>query len=75
LPGLKAYQPGYPNSDALILLLGYRTESRLKLAYTYDLTVSRLGVGSGKSHELSIFYETLPKRKRPKFRTIACPIF
>lgn len=75
LPGLKAYAPGYPNDDAVILLFAYRSPSRFKVGYSYDLTVSRLGIGSGGSHELSLFYESPVRNKRRKFRIISCPVF
>ena len=41
------------NPDAAILSAGMRT-GILKLAYSYDLTVSRLGLGTGGTHEIGI---------------------
>lgn len=75
LPGLKAYQPGYPNDDAVILMLGYETPYQLRLVYSYDVTVSKLTMKSGGAHELSVIYEWPKKGKNRKYRSIPCPKF
>jgi len=72
---LKAYQPGYQNNESLVMLVGYEHSKGVSLGYSYDLTLSRLAGHSGGAHEISIVYETRPKRKRPKKRTIPCAKF
>jgi len=57
IPALKAYKPGYSNNDAIILSAGYMIQDFLSLGYSYDITISKLGVGSRGAHELSIIYE------------------
>lgn len=64
----------YGGSDAIILMLGCRFD-RFQVVYSYDLTVSRLGVGSGGSHELSLTYEAKIKPKKRKYRAPVCPPF
>ena len=62
------------NRDAFILLVGIQ-QSRFKLGYSYDITVSRLTNQSGGSHEISLGL-TLPcKDRRTLYRTISCPSF
>ncbi len=70
----------YRKDDAFIVLVGLEQASKngpkFKCGYSYDVTVSRLGLSVPKgSHELSVSY-VLPCRKRPKrWRTISCPSF
>ena len=65
IPGLKAYQPGQPNNDAIVLLIGYSMPSVISIGYSYDITISRLTNASGGSHEISLIYEyAQPKYKR-----------
>jgi type IX secretion system PorP/SprF family membrane protein len=72
---LKAYQPGYQNNESLVVLVGYEHTKGISIGYSYDLTLSRLAGHSGGAHEISIVYETRPKRKRPKKRIIPCAKF
>lgn len=64
----------YRNKDAFIMLIGINT-AHFKLGYSYDLTMSKLGTGSGGSHELSMGLYFGCKPKRRTFRTISCPSF
>lgn len=75
LPGLKAYKPGYPNDDAVILMLGYRTENQLRFVYSYDITVSMLTLKSGGAHEVSLIYEWPRHSKNRRYRAVPCPKF
>lgn len=75
LPGLKAYKPGYPNDDAVILMLGYQTENQLRFVYSYDITVSMLTLKSGGAHEVSVIYEWPKHSKNRKYRAVPCPKF
>lgn len=59
--------------DALAIMLGYKLQS-FSIGYSYDFTISSLGLGSGGSHELSLIYEfTVHARKR--WKSIPCPTF
>ncbi|MEO8588365.1 MAG: type IX secretion system membrane protein PorP/SprF [Flavobacteriales bacterium] len=75
LPGVKAYQPGYSNSDAVILMAGYETENQLRFTYSYDITISKLTMKSGGSHEISLIYEWPKKAKNRKHKVVPCPKF
>ena len=75
IPGLKAYEPGYQNNDAVMIMIGYGLED-LKVGYSYDLTISRLATSSGGSHEISVIYEFWQEqkvRKRRKHLIVPCP--
>ncbi len=61
----------FPNSDAVALMAGVRLID-LSLTYSYDVTVSRLGFGTGGSHELSVSY-TFRIQPRRRWRAIPCP--
>ncbi len=60
---IKQYKPGYGNREALIFMAGY-TIKYLKVAYSYDYTISKLFASTFGSHELSLTYEFMDKRKR-----------
>jgi type IX secretion system PorP/SprF family membrane protein len=74
LPGVKAYKPGYSNSDAVVLMLGYETPAHLRMVYSYDVTVSKLTMKSAGAHEISVIYEW-SKSKNPRRRAVPCPKF
>ncbi|MCB0759152.1 MAG: type IX secretion system membrane protein PorP/SprF [Flavobacteriales bacterium] len=75
LPALKAYQPGYPNDDAVVLMFGYETPYQLRLVYSYDVTVSKLTMKSGGAHEISVIYEWPKHNKNRRYRAVPCPKF
>ena len=75
LPIVKAYQPGYGNSDAVILMAGFETEYQLRFVYSYDITISKLTMRSGGAHEISLIYEWPRQAKKRKHRTVPCPKF
>jgi type IX secretion system PorP/SprF family membrane protein len=65
----------YRNRDAFILCFGITTD-KIKLGYSYDITVSKLGNGiSGGSHEVSLGFNLKCRRKPRNFRKISCPSF
>jgi hypothetical protein len=62
--------------DALVLMGGIENE-KLRICYSYDISLSNLGIGSGGAHEISITFD-LPQKemnKSDKYRVIHCPIF
>ncbi|MBK8498722.1 MAG: type IX secretion system membrane protein PorP/SprF [Flavobacteriales bacterium] len=75
LPLVKAYQPGYGNNDAVILMVGYQTESQLRFVYSYDITISKLTMKSAGAHEISLIYEWPKKAKNRKHKIVPCPKF
>jgi type IX secretion system PorP/SprF family membrane protein len=64
----------YRNQDAFITSIGIETDF-FKIGYSYDVTVSKLSLASGGSHELSMGLNFSCRPKKPKFRTISCPSF
>ncbi len=64
----------YRNGDAFITSLGIETDM-FKIGYSYDVTVSKLSLASGGSHELSLGLNFKCRKKVKKFRTISCPSF
>jgi len=75
LPIVKAYQPGYGNSEAVVLMAGFETEQQLRFVYSYDITISKLSMRSGGAHEISLVYEWPQKNKARKHRVVPCPKF
>lgn len=76
---IKQYKQGINNHDALVFLVGYR-QDHFSFGYSYDATISTLGMASGGSHEISISYlfDNITKKKRPKAykkRELSCPKF
>lgn len=69
-----SYRRGFNNSDALIILMGYELE-KYKIGYSYDLTISKLGVSSGGAHEISLQIQLGCFYKKPSQNTIPCPKF
>ncbi|MBL4625626.1 MAG: type IX secretion system membrane protein PorP/SprF [Flavobacteriales bacterium] len=67
IPGLKQYDKGYANNDAVIAMVGVKAGS-IHIAYSYDLTISRLITNTGGSHEISLIWEYETDRNRKKKR-------
>jgi len=61
----------YQKFDALAFMAGYKFQ-QFSVAYSYDFTISRLGFGSGGSHEISVIYEFKVKTKK-RYKPIPCP--
>ncbi|MGB1003234.1 MAG: PorP/SprF family type IX secretion system membrane protein [Salibacteraceae bacterium] len=76
IPGLKAYEPGYQNNDAVTMLAGFHFQN-FKFAYSYDATISKIWNNTAGSHEISLIYEYQDPRKgkRRRFSQLACPQF
>lgn len=72
LPGLKSYQPGYANNDAIVLLVGVKTND-WRIGYSYDITISKLVSNTGGSHEISLIYEYANKRKKRRRKRFMVP--
>lgn len=76
---------GFSNNESIVLLVGLtilrgdaKRQDVLNIGYSYDYTISKLGPGSGGSHEFSLVY-TFPirnPRKPPLDKMIIpCPEF
>lgn len=72
---------GFVNNESIVLLLGFTkigAKEALNIGYSFDYTISKLGIGSGGAHEFSLTY-TWPMRnprKPPRDKMIIpCPDF
>lgn len=75
LPIVKSYAPGEPNNDAIAIIVGYGKNS-FRVAYSYDITISKLTTSTSGSHELTLSYVLCSqKRKRKKKRMVPCAKF
>ncbi len=76
---IKKYAQNINNHDALAVLIGYRADN-FSFGYSYDATVSTLGLASGGSHEISLSYiferpEARTPRNRKRKGQLSCPKF
>jgi type IX secretion system PorP/SprF family membrane protein len=63
------------NHDAIIIMAGYKYRS-LRLAYSFDLTISKLNMRqSWGGHEISVVFEFPKKIRKKKYEPLPCPIF
>lgn len=56
----------FGNADALIFMVGFQQDF-FKVAYSYDLTISRLGTNSGGAHEISLILSFEPKKGKTNY--------
>jgi type IX secretion system PorP/SprF family membrane protein len=68
------YRMNFENSDAVITLLGLRYRS-FQAGYSFDWTVSRLGLSGGGAHEVSASWQFPCSEKKRHIRAIKCPRF
>ena len=72
---------GFSNHESIVLLVGLTLKGEkdnLNIGYSYDYTISQLGIASGGAHELSLVYSWPIRnpRKPPKDKLIIpCPDF
>lgn len=73
----KKYQAGYGNRESVALLVGLEIpDKNFRFGYSYDVTISRLGFNNTVgSHEISMVYEIVQKRKKARRVLISCPKF
>ncbi|MBI4947734.1 MAG: type IX secretion system membrane protein PorP/SprF [Bacteroidetes bacterium] len=64
----------YRTSDAVVLLIGFQ-QNAVRLGYSYDITVSKLGTATAGSHEISLQLSFKCKPRHKGFRTVICPSF
>lgn len=63
-----------PNSDAMLVLLGFR-HNQFKFGYSYDVTVSSARAAAPGSHEISAAIEWCSKKRPKRYRKLTCPDF
>jgi hypothetical protein len=66
-----------PTTNPVIMLVGISTNG-LHMGYSYDYTVSKLGIGTGGAHEVSVRYEFFlgdPRKPAKNVRKLPCPRF
>jgi len=68
------YRHSLNNIDAVVALVGLQVNV-LKIGYSYDLTVSKLGPGTGGSHEVSVGWKLPCKPEKKRIKVIHCPTF
>ena len=56
IPIFKGAESSSVNHDAIIVLLAYKI-SGIRVAYSYDITISGLGWSTAGAHEVSLIYE------------------
>ncbi len=64
----------YSNSDALMVLLGFRKD-RFKFGYSYDITVSSARSAAPGSHEVSATVDWCLRDRPRGFKPLRCPDF
>lgn len=67
---------GSPNRDAAIAMIGIK-KSDLSIGYSFDYTISDLGIGSGGAHEISLVYVFSladPRKPAREVRELRCPV-
>ncbi len=71
------YRSNFDNPDAVIALVGFK-QPTYRIGYSYDITVSQIGLDGGGAHEISFAWEFCVIRedfKRRRIKTIKSPTF
>lgn len=71
---VKVYKPERSNHDALVFLVGF-IHKGFNVGYSYDVTISKLTVASGGSHEITLAYSIKHKKKKKIMKMLPCPKF
>ncbi len=74
---LKKYAAAYNNSEAIALLVGFDVAKyNLHIGYSYDITISKLGLANTSgAHEISIIYELRKAKKITETIQVIYPKF
>ena len=66
---------GFPNNESIIAMVGL-TYKNFAMGYSFDYTISNLGIDSGGAHEVSLTYTfTLtPHKPSKEVRSQKCPV-
>jgi type IX secretion system PorP/SprF family membrane protein len=68
------FRHNFENPDAVIVLLGFQ-QKHYKIGYSFDYSVSRLGIQTGNAHEFSIAWLFNGPGKNFHIRELKCPGF
>ncbi|MEN8225006.1 MAG: type IX secretion system membrane protein PorP/SprF [Bacteroidota bacterium] len=69
------FRHNFENVDAIVPMVGLEWKG-LKVAYSYDITLSQLKGATGGAHEVSVGYQfNCLNQKRRRERAISCPSF
>jgi type IX secretion system PorP/SprF family membrane protein len=66
------------NRDAIVMMIGFNLPTGMSMGYSFDYTVSQLGIQSGGAHEVSISFLLADKnqaRTRKRDTLLPCPKF
>ncbi len=72
IPYLKYYKKGYPNNDAICIIVGVKYKN-FDIAYSYDFTISWQTYKTGGSNEFSLTYQIFNPKKPKKHRAKIIP--
>ncbi len=75
LPLLRNEPRGTNGSESLVALLGITTTGGLRVAYSYDMTLSRLGNRPGGAHEIALVHEWSRRQPAKRHAMVPCPKF
>ena len=64
----------FENPDAAIAMLGFQ-QPTYKVGYSFDFTVSKLGMPPGGTHEISLVWYLPCPKKDFQYKAIKCPSF
>jgi len=64
----------FENPDAVIALIGFQ-QKNFKVGYSYDFTLSKMGMPAGGAHEISFAWYLPCPKKEFKYNAIKCPSF
>ncbi|UXX77908.1 type IX secretion system membrane protein PorP/SprF [Reichenbachiella carrageenanivorans] len=73
---LKSPEGGGANNESLIFMFGV-TQKKFTIGYSFDYTLSNLGIQSGGAHEISLTYSFKwgdPRKPSRSVRELQCPL-
>lgn len=73
---VKVAEESITNSESLVFMFGI-TKKKLTIGYSFDYTISGLGIASGGAHEVSIAYTFKwgdPRKPSRDVRELKCPV-
>lgn len=75
LPMLRNEPRGANGSESLAVLVGVASKGSLRVAYSYDFTLSRLGQRPGGAHEVALVHEWRRREQAKIPAMVPCPKF
>lgn len=68
------FRHNFENPDAAIASLGFQ-QPEFKIGYSFDFTLSKIGLPAGGAHEVSFVWLLPCPKKEFKYKAIKCPSF